>query len=259
MKLHSPCASVSVSRIIPFNKARALSFQCLDLASASSTISACVIDATSSAIVQLSGSSSAIALKQALRSLDCPKGIEDMNLMPERAAEARRPCQFAFRVEYEHRARIEVKIGLQNCRRLAGPRARNGDQRPVIEVAKKPPGELAENDLARRIDVTQQLVRGHPEIDRSSVRRNPRDQHAARQRRLKQPATAAIKRRQSEIGVGIRKRGGRRPLLTLRRSEPAHPPCPSGRIAGTTNIATPSRQRHANVVERLILAAVQNS
>lgn len=54
--------------MIPFSKARALSFQCLDRESASSTISACVIDETSSAIVQLSGWSSSRALKHALGS-----------------------------------------------------------------------------------------------------------------------------------------------------------------------------------------------
>jgi len=68
MKLRSLPASVSVSKMMPFNKARALSFQCLDLASPSSTMSACVMDATSSAIVQLSGRSSSIALKHALSS-----------------------------------------------------------------------------------------------------------------------------------------------------------------------------------------------
>ena len=55
------------------------------------------------------------------------EGIEHIDIMAKRAAQARRARQFAFRVEHQHRARIEIEVGLKHGRGLAGARARDRD------------------------------------------------------------------------------------------------------------------------------------
>src|SRR5262245_58707309 len=64
-----------------------------------------------------------------------PERIDDMHNMSHRAAESRRARQLTLGIEHQHRAGIEIKIGLKDGRGF--PRARAGQQhdRPVIGAA----------------------------------------------------------------------------------------------------------------------------
>ena len=62
-------------------------------------------------------------------------------------------------------------------------------------MAKKAPGEFAEDDLAADKETVGKFVRRHPVIDRRPVGRETRHQKIARQRFLIKLAAAAIKRR----------------------------------------------------------------
>ena len=142
--------------------------------------------------------------------------------MTKRATQARRPRQFAFRIEHEHRAGIKIKVGLKDGRCLAGARPRDGDLRPVVEIAEEPAREFAENDLPRHEGIARKFVRSHPVIDRRSIRDETRQPHAARQRAFVKVAAATLERRQSQISLRVGQRKRRCPFRALCRPKPAH-------------------------------------